>query len=232
MVNKLIAVIPARGGSKRIKGKNIIDFNGVPMISKTIEAAQKTEIFDRIIVSTDDSSIAAVAEKYGVKVPFLRSDKSDDFSSVSEATIHAVYQAEEFWGEEYTYVIQLMANCPLRNESDIKCAWNNFIKNDIEFQISCFKYGWMNPWWAMKLKEDGTPEPLYQEALKKRSQDLEDLYCPTGAIWIARVDALKKAGTFYGPNYKMFPIGMRSSIDIDDMGDLQLARAMDKIDKF
>jgi N-acylneuraminate cytidylyltransferase len=138
---KVIAIILARGGSKRIPKKNIIDFMGRPMITWTIEAAIKSKIFDKIIVSTDSEEIAKVGRDYGLEVPFLREDKNDDISPVSEATIAAVKQAELHYNEKYDIVVQLMANAPMRNENDIKKHFNKFINQKRDFQLSSFKFG-------------------------------------------------------------------------------------------
>ena len=151
-----VCIIPARGGSKRIPKKNIIDFFEKPMISWTIEAALKSRLFSEIKIKL---------------------------------------------GLEYDNVVQLMANCPLRGTQDIRNSFNNFLSKKLEFQISSFKFGWMNPWWSVKISETGKPIPIFPESLKTRSQDLPDLYCPTGAIWIAKVPALLRANTFYGPGY-------------------------------
>ncbi len=96
MVNRRIAIIPARGGSKRIPEKNIIDFAGKPMIAWSIEAALKSNLFDRVIVSTDDIKIADIAKQWGAEVPFLRKECADDYSTVSEATTSALTQAMNF----------------------------------------------------------------------------------------------------------------------------------------
>lgn len=223
---KIIAVIPARGGSKRIPKKNIIDFMGKPILAWTIEAARKSKIFDRIILSTDSEDIAAIGREFGVDVPFLRTDKSDDISPVTEATIVAVKQAERFYNEKYDVVVQLMANAPLRNENDIKNHFNFFIDNKLDFQISSFKFGWMNPWWSFKQNEDGTSEWMLKEGINKRSQDLDNLYCPTGVIWIAKVDKLIEANTFYGPGYKFCEIDWKHAVDIDNYEDLEFAKAL------
>jgi CMP-N-acetylneuraminic acid synthetase len=223
---KTVAVIPARGRSKRIPGKNIMDFMGKPLIVWTIEAALKADIFQRIVVSTDDEKIAAVARESGIDVPFLREEASDDITPVSLATISALKQAEKFWNEEYDIVVQLMANCPLRGSSHIVEAYNNFIDNNFDFQLSAFKFGWMNPWWATKLDSSQKPEFIFPEALKKRSQDLDELYCPTGAIWIARVDKLLKETTFYGHEYRFFPLDWKAAVDIDNDEDLAMAKAV------
>lgn len=223
---KRIAIIPARGGSKRIPRKNIIDFNGKPMIVWSIEAALKSECFDKVLVSTDSEEIAVVSIAAGASVPFMRQENADDTSSSSMATISALKQAETHWQTRFDRVVQLMPNCPLRDAEHIRAAMNNFHANDINYQISCFRFGWMNPWWAVMLDGDSVPTQLFPETMNKRSQDLGDLYCPTGAIWIAGRDALLDAGTFYGPDHRYFPMDWRGAVDIDDMGDYRMALAL------
>jgi len=226
MVMRRIAIIPARGGSKRIPSKNIIDFCGKPMIAWTIQAAKESDLFDRIIVSTDDENIAAVSKAWGAEVPFIRTDCADDHTPVSKATVSALYQAIEYWGERYTSVTQLMANCPLRTSDDIRQAVSQFEQQERSFQISCFKYGWMNPWWAVELNSSGRPERLFPEAATQRSQDLPELFCPTGAIWIARMDELLWAQSFYGQNHVFEPISWESAVDIDDYDDFRFAEVL------
>lgn len=225
LVNKkIIAVIPARGGSKRIPKKNILELNGKPMLAWTIEAALKSKYIDEILVSTDDEEIAQVGKKYGARVPFFRNAKADDHSPISLATIQALNQWEEAGFERHEIVVQLMANCPLRNSTDIDLAIENFTHKNLNFQLSCFKYGWMNPWWAHKLDSEGLASPLFDESERmKRSQDQPDLYCPTGAIWIAEIESLKKSNSFYGPKYSFFPMHWKSAIDIDEYEDLEMA---------
>ncbi|MCP4703793.1 MAG: acylneuraminate cytidylyltransferase family protein [candidate division Zixibacteria bacterium] len=227
MVDKnVVAVIPARGGSKRIPHKNIIDFMGQPMISWTIKAALESGIFKRVIVSTDDKKIAQVAEDFGVEVPFLRDEYNDDHSPVSQAVIKAVEQAENHYNEKYDTVVQLMANCPIRKSEQIIDAYNNFVNRKAKFQISCFKFGWMNPWWAVKLDKENLPTFLFPEIHGKRSQDLDELYCPTGAIWIADSNGLRQEGTFYGSGYIFHPMNWKFAVDIDNLEDIEMARAV------
>lgn len=226
MVKRIIAIIPARGGSKRIPGKNVFDFDGQPMIAWTINAAKQSGLFDRVLVSTDDSKIAELSIRHGAEVPFLRKDFADDYSTVSEATASALQQATDYWKEEYSIVVQLMANCPLRTSLDIKSALSSFEKCNRSSQISCFEYGWMNPWWAAKINELGQPTNIFPEASGKRSQDLPKLYCPTGAIWISTSEALLKHKSFYSPGYVFEPISLESAVDIDDYEDLRFAKAL------
>jgi N-acylneuraminate cytidylyltransferase len=226
MVKRRVAIIPARGGSKRIPKKNIIDFNGKPMIAWSILAAKESAVFDRILVSTDDLEIAKIALEYGAEVPFLRKKWADDHSTVSEATAAALQQAMYYWQEEYSTVVQLMANCPLRTGQDIVCAVASFEKEQRSAQISCFEYGWMNPWWATRIDDTGQPIKMFPEAFDSRSQDLPKLYCPTGAIWISDTDALLTYKSFYSPLHVFEPLSLRSAVDIDDYEDLKFAKAL------
>lgn len=226
MVKKRIAIIPARGGSKRIPQKNIINFAGKPMIAWTIKAAEESGLFDRILVSTDDQNIAEVSKIWGAEAPFLRNNFADDYAPVSEATASALWQAMDYWEESYISVTQLMANCPLRTADDIKQAVTQFEARGCSFQISCFKYGWMNPWWAVKLDSEGRPVRLFPETAEQRSQDLPKLFCPTGAIWIAKADAMLATKTFYGPDHVFEQLSWESAVDIDDYDDLRFAESL------
>lgn len=222
-MNKVLAVIPARGGSKRIPRKNIIDFKGKPLIAYTIEAALKSHLFDDVLVSTDDEEIAEVSRKLGAFLPFLRREKADDYSNVSEVTIHVLEQLERRLGKTYDSVALLLPNCPLRDYHIILDAFNQFHTKNRKFQISAFKYGWMNPWWAHTIDGEKA-QKVFTQTTTKRSQDLPEAYCPTGAIWIAKVEELKKANTFYGPDYSFFQMNWKKAVDIDDYEDLEMAK--------
>ena len=130
------------------------------MIAWTILAAKNCDLFDHVLVSTDDEEIAEVSKACGADVPFLRKHFADDVSSVSQATVAALNQAENYWKKEFRTVVQLMANCPLRNSKDIVAAVNTFDSKRRDFQISCFQYGWMNPWWAARLDSNNRPNDI------------------------------------------------------------------------
>ena len=228
-MNGKIAIILGRGGSKRIPRKNILDFAGKPMIAWTIEAARASGRFDRVCVSTDSEEVAAVSRAFGAEVPFLRTEAADDNAPASEATLSALKQAEAYFGEEYDVVAQLMANCPLRGAAEIVDALDHFATVKPDAQISCFRYGWMNPWWAAELGDGGQPSFKFPEALKARSQDLPPLYCPTGALWIAQTTAFKTNRSFYGGNSIFHPMPWMSAMDIDDYEDLEMALACREI---
>jgi CMP-N-acetylneuraminic acid synthetase len=223
-VVKNIAIILARGGSKRLPKKNILDLGGKPLIAWSIEAARKSKMFAKILVSTDSKEIAKVSIKYGAEVPFLRDENSDDFSSSSKATFTALRQAEDYWNMKFDFVTQLMANCPLRTASDIRKSIKDFNISKAPSQISCFKFGWMNPYWALELKKNKEPKFLFPDAIKKRSQDLPSLFCPTGALWLAKRDLFVKTKDFYMKGYNLGYLDWISAIDIDDKQDLIMAK--------
>jgi N-acylneuraminate cytidylyltransferase len=224
-----IAIIPARGGSKRIPHKNILDFDGKPMIAWTIKAALESDCFDQVLVSTDSEEIAEISIAAGASAPFLRQENADDAAPSSLATISALKQAEEHWRTRFELVAQLMPNCPLRSAAHVKAAIGNFRMHDIRYQISCFRFGWTNPWWAAELDHEMVPTRIFPEASSKRSQDLKDLYCPTGAIWVALRDALFESGTFYGPDHRFFSMDWVGAVDIDDMSDCRMALLLKKM---
>ncbi|MFA5130457.1 MAG: acylneuraminate cytidylyltransferase family protein [Patescibacteria group bacterium] len=228
---KIVAIIPARGGSKRIPKKNIYPFCGKPLLAWTVIAALKSEVFTDVYVSTDAQDIAAVALEYGAKV-IMRKRGNDDQTIVSLATIYSLQQIEQEQGEKYDIVFQLMANCPLRDADDIRHAATHFDISGTDFQLSCFSYDYANPWWALKIADRYSGQALHPEALKTRSQDLDTLYCPTGAIWAAKVPHLYEAGTFYGPNYTLVPMKKSShAVDIDEMEDLIFAEALKTVER-
>ena len=158
-----LAVILARGGSKRLPRKNLIQFGGRPMLAWSVEAALESGCFERVLVSTDDAEIAAVGRQAGADVPFLRNAAMDDQASSSAATLVALCQAEEHWGKSYGVVAQLMANCPLRTAKDLQGAVSAFDAGVAPAQISAFQFGWMNPWWAARLGSDRQPDWLFPE---------------------------------------------------------------------
>lgn len=222
-MKRRIAIILARGGSRRLPRKNVLPLGGRPMLAWSVGAALDSGCFERVLVSTDDEEIAAVGRAAGAEVPFLRDAASDDHAPSSDATRVALRQAEAHWGELYDLVAQLMANCPLRTAEDIRDAMLAFERSDAAAQISAFRFGWMNPWWAARLHADGRPDWLFPEARAARSQDLPPLYCPSGALWLARRDAFLAAGSFYLPGHTLHPMDWMSAMDIDDEADLAMS---------
>ena len=227
LVKKRIAIIPARGGSKRLTKKNIIDFMGKPMISWSINAALDSKIFDSVLVSTDCKETAEIAQKYGADVPFLRKEYNDDYSTVSQATKSTLNQLQKYNGNNCKTVVQLMANCPLRSSKNIIDQVKQFEESKENFSLlSGFNYGMFNPWWAHYKNKKGSFEKLFKNYDDSvRSQDFPNLICPSGATWISDVKKLNESNTFYSDGYSFFKLSWLSAVDIDDKTDLELAKA-------
>ena len=174
-------------------------------------------------MSTDDKKIADIALQYGAEVPFLREQYCDDYSHVSDVVIYTLEQIGMHFGITYDVVVQLMPNCPIRNSQDII----NLIQFAESFDLvtpvlSAFKFGWMNPHWAHTLDSTYKATRLFKETLNKRSQDLPELYCPSGAIWYSKVADLMQSGSFWH-NYRFFELDYKQAVDIDTTDDLALA---------
>ncbi|MGL4610491.1 MAG: pseudaminic acid cytidylyltransferase [Trueperaceae bacterium] len=221
-----LAVIPARGGSKRIPRKNIKSLHGKPMIAYTIEAALQSEIFERVVVSTDDVEIAEMSKQYGAEVPFVREAAlADDHTPASLVTLDALGKLEA-QGSSYTYVSQLMPNCPLRSAEDIQKSFKQFQHTNADTQLSVNRFGWLNPWWAFKIEQHHKLSPLFPEAFTTRSQDLATLYALTGALWWAKSDVLKREKTFHVETRTGFELSWQHALDIDDEEDWKMAEVL------
>ncbi len=223
---KNLAVIPCRSGSKRIPKKNIRLLQGKPAVAYTIEAALKSGVFQSVVVSTDSEEIAEVAQAWGAAVPFLRdSSLADDYTPVSAVTLDMLNRLDPQAGI-FDTVCQLMANCPLRDAEDIKASYAQFRDTDAGSQISVTEYGWLNPWWAMTRDGENVLTPLFKEMMTVRSQDQPRLFCPTGVIWWAKADLLRRHGTFYAPGYHGWSIPWQRGVDIDTEDDWQMAELL------
>jgi N-acylneuraminate cytidylyltransferase len=226
MRDHTIAIIPARGGSKRVPGKNIRPLAGKHLIAYTIDAALESALFHRVVVSTDSEDIAEVARANGAEVPFLRSSEiSDDVTPISVATADALERLDPD-GTQYQSVAQLMANCPLRTAEDLVSSYKQFYETAAVAQISVVRYGWQNPWWAMKRADNFVLDPLFPGEMSARSQDLPELFCPTGAIWWGKTRAIREQKTFHIPGRTGWEIEWRHGVDIDTPEDMAFAEAL------
>jgi N-acylneuraminate cytidylyltransferase len=206
-----------------VPGKNVRHLAGKPAIAYTIEAALRSGLFDRVVVSTDSAEIAEIANQHGAETPFLReSSLADDHTPVSCVTVDALKRLDPE-GRVFNYVAQLMANCPLRTHVDVRNSYRQFIAMGGDSQVSVTRYSWQNPWWAMRRTGTFELRPIFEELVRQRSQDLEELFCPTGAIWWAGADVLRKEGTYHTANRKGWEIAWQHGIDIDTEEDWWLA---------
>ena len=179
---KNLAIIPARGGSKRIPRKNIKDFLGKPMLAYSIEAALATELFDEVMVSTDDEEIAEVARQYGAKVPFMRTlATANDYAPLVDV-MNEVLNTYKDRGQEFDNACLILATCPMLQSQDIISAYNRLITSDftIVYPVVLFSYP---IWRCLDLAEDGSLKRHWPEFENSRSQDLPREYHDTGTFY-------------------------------------------------
>lgn len=221
-----LAVIPARAGSKRLPGKNIRVMCGLPALAYTIAAARDSGLFSLVLVSTDNETIAEIATRHGADVPFLRDAAlADDETPVSSVTADALARVDRS-RRRFAWVAQLMPNCPLRDAADVRDSFEQFIDTRACSQLSVTRFGWQTPWWAMRRTDDFTLEPMFPREVVMRSQDLPPVFCPTGAIWWARTETLRDAGTFHVPGRTGWEMDPVHAVDIDTEDDWRLAEAL------
>ena len=191
MTKDAIAIIPARGGSKRIPKKNIKPFFGKPLIAYSIEAALKSKIFNKVVVSTDDMEIAAVARKYGAEVPFYRPDElSDDLTSLADVLDHAVDYLVGL-GERYEYVCTIYATAPLIQVKHLLKGYEALKNSDAINAFSCTSMPFPIQR-AFKIDEKGRCKMFTPEYYATRSQDLEEAYQDAGQFcWTNKKRAVK-----------------------------------------
>lgn len=217
-----IAIIPARGGSKRIPRKNIKLFHGKPIIAYSIEAAKNSNCFDRVVVSTDDNEIANVAKHYGAEVPFIRSkDLSDDFTGTSAVVADSLKRLDISHGS----VCCIYATAPFITPKTINNGLNKLIDNDADFSVTVTSFPFPIQR-AMKINQDGML--LFNEPnhLMTRSQDLPEMYHDAGQIYWGKAQAfLENRAVFSGTT---IPIILPRYLvqDIDTLEDWARAEAM------
>ncbi|ERP39282.1 pseudaminic acid cytidylyltransferase [Chitinivibrio alkaliphilus] len=193
-----LCVIPARGGSKRIPGKNSKHFCGKPVIAYSIEAAQKSECFDRIIVSTDSEKIGALAREYGADVPFMRpAHIADDFTPTRPVIQHAIKEIEAS-GVAVSHVCCVYPTAPFIRAEDIRRGFEELLarKGDFAFSVTSFPYPVQR---ALSITPDTFTTMLWPEHAQSRSQDLTEAYHDAGQFYWGTVSAfLSDTPTFEG----------------------------------
>ncbi|MCY6483562.1 acylneuraminate cytidylyltransferase family protein [Clostridium aestuarii] len=218
---KILAIIPARGGSKGIPYKNIMDICGKPLIAYTIEAAKKSKYIDYTMVSTDDSKIKEVSLKHKASVPFLRPEQiSNDSAKSIDVVIHGINFLSEK-GECFDYVILLQPTSPLRNCNDIDNAIEVLMNSKEDSLISVCEVD-ENPA-IMRTIKDNRLEPIIEfTGDNLRRQELPKVYIFNGALYINKVRMLLEEKNFF--NEKTLPYIMKreKSVDIDSMLDAKL----------
>lgn len=220
-----LAVIPARGGSKRIPWKNIKDFCGKPIIAWSIEAAKKSGCFDRIIVSTDDEEIVRVAKQWGADVPFIRpTELSDDYTATIPVIRHAVNWFKEN-GNPFDHICCIYATAPFVSALDINDGLNILINNkrDFTFSVTSFSFPIQR---ALRISSQGRIEMFQPEHFNTRSQDLEQAFHDAGQFYWGTSDAWLKGEHMFIANSSPVILPRHRVQDIDTPEDWLRAELM------
>lgn len=189
---KSIAIITARGGSKRIPRKNIKEFLGKPIIAYTIEAAIASNMFDQVMVSTDDNEIAEIAKKYGAMVPFMRSEKtSNDFATTADVLNEVIDEYKKL-GESFEYMCCLYPTAPFVTPDAIGQAMKILEDNGADTVLPVVKFSF--PPQRGVVMKDGYLTPKYPECMPMRSQDLEPMYHDAGQFYCMKVSSFLEQG--------------------------------------
>lgn len=216
---KILAFIPARGGSKGLPNKNILKVGGVPLIAHTIQAARRSRLVARSIVSTDSTRISAVAKKHGGDIPFLRpAQLAKDTTPIIDAVLHALAWLKER-GEEYDALALLEPTSPLRKKDDIDNAIKILIKNwnKADAVVSLGEIALESPFYAKKI-QNGFVQPVVKiKGLTNRRQDLPKTYFPYGVVYLCKTKTLLKEKTFYPKRVLPYLIERWQNYEIDDI---------------
>lgn len=222
-----VAIIPARGGSKRILRKNIRQFCGKPMIAWSIEAALNSACFDRIIVSTDDSEIAEVARQYGAEVPFMRpAELSDDHTG----TIPVIHHAIKWFNQRKQHVEQaccLYATAPFVTGEDLRRGLDVLSDNACAYAFSVTSYAFPIQR-AIRLTPAGRVEMFNAEHFETRSQDLEEAFHDAGQFYWGHADSWLQGKLIFGPDSLPVILPRHRVQDIDTIEDWVRAEWMFK----
>lgn len=221
-----VCLIPARGGSKRIPRKNVRPFHGKPMIAWSIETARQTGVFDRIIVSTDDSEIARVATDYGAEVPFTRpANLANDLATTLDVVRHAIGWLETNGGAPETLCC-LYATAPFATAGDIRAGAVMLAHADFAVPVTPFEFPIQR---AVRITESGRLDMFDPTQFNTRSQDLPEAWHDAGQFYWGRTEAWKTATTLFGPDTAAIPLPRWRVQDIDTEDDWMRAEHLARI---
>lgn len=221
MTKKILAIIPARGGSKGLPGKNIIDLAGKPLIAWTIQASLQSKYINKTIVSSDNDGILSVAKKHGVETIKRPDELASDSANSKGVISHALSALTD---DEFDYVVLLQPTSPLRGSDDIDQSFKTLFSQDCDSLISVNKTD-NKILKSFKLNGSG-----YLEGISNNDypfmcrQDLPETYISNGAIYIVKVAEFMKSRSFMSNKTTMFVMSKENSIDIDNLADLEKAK--------
>lgn len=221
MKPKVLAIIPARGGSKGVPRKNILELAGKPLIAWTIEAAKKSKYIDRLILSSEDDEIIEVAKQYGCEVPFKRPvELAQDDTPGIDPVMHAIMQCPG-----YDYAVLLQPTSPLRTTEDIDSCIEKILSHKAPFCVSVTELA-KSPYWMYTLENDKMKSLLPQDTLIARRQELPKSYALNGAVYVAEINKLLKEKSFITEETVAFIMSQESSFDIDTLIDFKICESL------
>jgi len=223
MINKkkVLAVILARGGSKGLPGKNSRMLNNIPLVGWPIQTALGSKYIDRVVVSTDDPGIAAIARAYGADVPFMRpAELAQDTSPSSDAVIHAITFCAQTDGD-YDYVVLLEPTSPLTESADVDKAMEELIANEGLAIVGVSKVASTHPVYCATIGTDKFLKPYQRDSFAKpiRRQDVDELYFFEGSLYISEVKKYLATHTFYHEQTLAYRVPAWKSLEIDTLLD-------------
>jgi CMP-N,N'-diacetyllegionaminic acid synthase len=218
----VLAIVPARGGSKGVPGKNICEVGGRPLLAWTLDAAAASEYVDRTILSSEDAAIIAVARELGCDVPFVR---PDELAADETPGIAPVLHALDTVGERFDYVVLLQPTSPLRTARDIDGAIEECVRRSAPACVSVTEAA-QSPSWMYSLDEGFRLHALMEGDVPSSRQESPAAYVLNGAVYVAECDWLRGAGTFLSGETVAYVMSRERSLDIDTPFDLRVARAV------
>lgn len=221
----VLAIIPARGGSKGVPRKNVKDLCGKPLIAWTIEEALKSKYIDRLIVSTEDDEIAEISKKYGAEVPFVRpKELAEDTSKAIDTYIYTVNKLRYDFKYRPDIILILQATSPFRKTKHIDEALNLFINKQADSVISVMEID-NYPEWLKKITQEGKLID-YIDSTKNylNRQEIDEYYVPNGAIYIFKTEIITNLKTYYTDDTYAYIMQKEESIDIDTKFDFKIAQ--------
>lgn len=216
-----IAVIVARGGSKRIPRKNLRQFAGKPLLAHPISFALQSQLFEHVVVSTDDAEIASVAQQWGAKVPFIRpADLSDDHAIIDSVLMHALSESEKVFGP-IDEACCLFPSAPFFSDEDFRIALETMTAHAATSSFPIVKYDFPI---EQAFKLDGAhPRPVWPDKMMSRSQDLASYFHDAGLFYWVHVDRFKKSGAIFAEDSVAIVIPAERCQDINTESDWLLA---------
>lgn len=215
-----LAIIPARGGSKRIPRKNIRNFLGKPIIAYSIETAIKSQLFDEVMVSTEDQEIAQIAKSYGASIPFMRSKKNaDDFATTMDVLeeVTLKYKEDSLF---FDFICCLYPTAPLTSFKKLHEGYEKLVNENFEVVLPVTAYSYPI-WRGLNREENGSTQMIWPENLNKRSQDLPVTYHDAGQWYWFKREAIGRP--IFESNSSSIVLPEQEVQDIDNLTDWQLA---------